>query len=121
MSSHLSNRTAQSILRTLLTLLFFADLSATASSQTCTVPRYSHQPIHHTSWAPAMQVTVKIDSQFSAAKASEIAQGNALWNHPVLLACSGVTFSGFDSVIIPEEDLENTPARGHRFGKKMIR
>lgn len=60
-----------------------------------------------------MQVTVKIDSQFSAAKASEIAQGNALWNHPVLLACSGVTFSGFDSVIIPEEDLENTPARGH--------
>ena len=81
------------------------------NSQICDIPRYEFQPIHVTSWLPASQVSVQIDSAFSDEKSAGIEAGNRLWNNP-LLACSGVTFNDFDTVFIAEEDLEDTPPPG---------
>jgi len=47
-------------------------------------------------WTPGTQVTVKIDSEFGD-HIGEIEAGNALWNNPLLTACSGVTFIDFEN------------------------
>jgi len=63
-------------------------------------------------WTPGTQVTVKIDSEFGD-HIGEIEAGNALWNNPLLTACSGVTFIDFETKTIATEELDDTPPFHH--------
>ena len=103
MSSPKKQRVAQIALLIALAVISIVNIAYPVNSQTCDVPRYEHQPIHVTSWLPFSQVSVQIDSEFSEPKRAGIEAGNRLWNP--LLACSGVTFTDFDPIFIPEEDL----------------
>ena len=112
MSSPKKHRVAQIALLVVLAVIGIVNIAYPVNSQTCDVPRYEFQPIHVTSWLPASEVSVHIDGAFSAQKRAGIEAGNRMWNNS-LLACSGVTFNDFDSVFMPEEDLEDTPPRGN--------
>ena len=112
MSSPNKHRIAQLVLLFALALISIGNITLTVNSQTCLVPRYDKEPFHFETWVPGTKVTVKIDAFFSEPKASGIEAGNILWNNPMLL-CSGVTFNDFYAIVIPNEDLEDTPPRGH--------
>lgn len=99
MCSSKEYRLAQIILLIALAVIGIGNLAYTVNSQTCDVPRYEHRPIHVTSWSPSTQVSVQIDSAFSGEEKAGIEAGNRSWNNP-LLACSGVTFSNFDPIVM---------------------
>jgi hypothetical protein len=92
--------------------IIIANITDTANSQTCDVPRYAHEPIHVSSWLPGTHVTVQIDDSFSDSKRNGIEVGNQLWNN-ALLSCSGVTFNDFDPIFIDQEDVDDTPPQGY--------
>jgi hypothetical protein len=102
------HRLAQILLLLALVFIAIANIAFPVESQTCDVPRYSNALLHVTSWKPATEVIVQIDSSFSESRRAGIQAGNALWNNP-LLACSGVTFNDFESVLILPDELEDTP------------
>ena len=117
MSSPQKNRVLQGGLLIALALIGLVNVALTVNSQICDIPRYLNQPIHVMSWLPSTRVNVEIDSAFTEPERDGIEAGNALWNNP-LIACSGVTFNDFDSVLILPEHLSDTPPPGHLVWQK---
>jgi hypothetical protein len=106
------HRLTQIFLLLALVFIGIANVAFPVKSQTCDVPKYSNASLHVTSWKPATEVIVQIDSSFSESRRAGIEAGNALWNNP-LLACSGVTFNDFELVLILPDELEDSPPPGY--------
>jgi hypothetical protein len=114
MSSEAKNRIAQILLLCVWVIIILVEFPFPVSSQTCAIPKYSDPiTIHHNSWVPGTQVTVEIDSFFPLDQFEGLQAGNEKWNNPVLMACSGVRFQHFDSVLIAPSDYAKTPEDGH--------
>ena len=114
MSDEIKNRIAQVLLLCVWLVIILIKFAFPVSSQTCTIPQYMDPiTIHHNSWVPGTQVTVEIDSAFPDSQAQGLEAGNEKWNHPALVACSGVRFLHFDSIFIAPDDYENTPPDRH--------
>jgi len=117
MSSPRKNRVLQLGLLLALVLIGIVNLTFSVNSQTCDIPRYLVQPIYVRSWLPSSHVVVQIDSAFTDAERDGIEAGNALWNNP-LIACSGVTFNDFDSILIFPAELDDSPPPGRLVWQK---
>jgi hypothetical protein len=117
MSSQKLNRIAQAILLSVWVFIIIANATRSVNSQDCFRPQYMDpNSIWKGSWVPGMQVTVKIDSIFTDDQSDGIEAGNAAWNDPALVACSGVRFLHFDQVFM--EDYETTPPKGQLWWQK---
>ena len=116
MSSRKANRIAQVVLLTAWVLIIVLYYPVFVSSQECVVPKYSHELLHVNSWFAGTEVTVQIDGSFSNDEAGGLHAGNDMWNHPALIACSGVRFLDYDSIFM--KDYTASPPTHHLWWQK---
>ena len=110
MSSHVANRIAQSVLLTVWAIIIVFHYPTFVNSQGCVQPTYAHQPTHVGSWLVGTQVSVKIDDFFPNDQQAGLQAGNAAWNKPTLIVCSGVNFEHFE--VVSMWSYTESPPRG---------
>ena len=109
MSWERKNRIAQLVLITAWVIIILLQYPSFVSSQECIHPKYAHEPIHVNSWVRGIEVTVKIDRNFTNDQKAGLEAGNRGWNN-LALACSGVRFIDFGHVFV--ESYSETPPVG---------